>query len=1486
MEQQNYFTYNIIDAIYFNQPTGDDLTKLYGVDNQFKRRNPTQYATLSQAEKDEYDIKEKRFIQGVINKYIIDDYGGRVKELDDQTTQIVMDGSYIGIDTEYHNQSTDVNQSDMVLTYTYLRSNKEKGIELSDMITNINGVHNYKLMSAKDIDFDNVILPNSAITREFNWGGFDINRRWGSKPIHINNTFELLNVIDYLLCACDNLWNELYKIKYSVNEGVTIWFTKNVSDLSLISSARQLVVQDFQKDSDRPDTTKMITYLNPTKYYTSLNNDIDNNFGIVTNFYMINEDIENLSFDRKIVDVSGKNIILMSILPQSKPITNDSHVATTSQNINGNLQQIYSYKIGDELKLYPGSRIDSFINERYIKILANDVVDFKNKKLKNETYFNSDPLNNIFSKVYIKFLNSSTLNLSNNLEDFENSYFLYYINNLNKKVIIAYSYQRSELSLVPVLREKIEAFISSLSSYEFFGFDNNALDDQVYKETIGGEVRYSPKLYIINDEFFSTLEVATPNSKKFSASSKSIMIYYYKNNNKLDCKITRLDEDGETPIEIISENDPIQTDSLTYNYFRYNVPDGQDITFKFDSTYIALDSTPEGNPLGLKLDDEYKDIMLYHPENVTTEEQASQYYELKSIETSGLYNRVFEQFDKDTFINNKDNYTSTDAKSNNYKHTWVKYDNPYQLNAVIDHDELINQTMTSSQVQDEISYMITWNELKLTSYNTYTLNHVLSGDIEEIKLDLRFQINETSKVKATECVIPLNINKIYSPTINYFSYQAVKLENSNYSDIKYTYYDSGEKYITLSDIYERSFLKYGNSSDKKGLDYIPNLCKIISNNNQDINQLEDLKLETTYNNVINNTCFEFTYNSTNNIVNLIGGWYTENYILRSKTKGFAATQLLYDNSVVPVILKSIGGDSDLNHLYVFNLNGFNKKYRLHGNSKTVQDNINRIEDVQLKGTIYNEFDLVSLASEKDHQSINEQLKIKLVDDAQLTYICVNKDEESSKEVWTENDSDFYSGINVRNKDYIIKTLPVDIYKTSYQVSCIQNYNVQDYNQSDKFTYYVPISYMYINSSTFYPPANTIPNGIVPDMNDPVEKTKYQQYMECWNETNHYHPITLSLKLFNNTTYSNPYYYDSNEAVMKFNIKRGEKPSNIITVKGIEQNWVFVSINSNYYLSDFIHIVPGENVTLNNMHPSGSYFYYDNNRQSYIVNEIYSNTINDALGSDHNKHYDNANVDLTQYASFNENIIPPETKANSFNGAIIPFPIFHQKIEKEDETVEFSNSLYDYDIYRLADINKLDITNVNCHKYKYNYDNASEDISSVIQGIYTNTTFYTIQFDEEFHQNFGDTIMENQNEYSTNSSFNILRYHIEYGDMKGSKNYNGATTPNSSTNTFICPIIRERIPSYYTNEHPHMPILYGITRDYKDKTYEFFEFRYENVYEVQKINNEWVCKSIAPGKDLSCQEAYTQQLILFLKNDHEDFISDLETYENYYEIHNG
>ena len=115
-------------------------------------------------------------------------------------------------------------------------------------MTNINGTHLYPIVSSKDIDWNNAFLPSSSMN-ESNWGTFDELRRWGNnKQISINNVYELINVVDYLLCTCEDLWSEINKLKYGDANDNKIWFLINAAQSTTIMSFNALNGDDFKKE--------------------------------------------------------------------------------------------------------------------------------------------------------------------------------------------------------------------------------------------------------------------------------------------------------------------------------------------------------------------------------------------------------------------------------------------------------------------------------------------------------------------------------------------------------------------------------------------------------------------------------------------------------------------------------------------------------------------------------------------------------------------------------------------------------------------------------------------------------------------------------------------------------------------------------------------------------------------------------------------------------------------------------------------------------------------------------------------------------------------------------------------------------------------------------------------------------------------------------------------------------------------------------------
>ena len=1489
MSQKNYFAYNIIDTLYFNKPTGQDLVNKYGLD--YIRKTDSEYERLTDTQKAIYDTKEREFIQAVINKYIMDDFGN---------------GSYFDVGPIGNTANTYVT--------AYFKDKSEIGIELGDMISTINGTHNYKLMSAKDIDFDNVILPNSKIDNEFNWGEFDKNRRWGNKPVTINNTFELLNVIDYLLCACNNLWDELYKIKYNSNEYVQIWFTKDATNSAEIRFTNRLQEKNMRLNSNPSD---YITYLDPCNYYTFVNNknnNDDNKFGVVTNFHLIDgENPEDFFFTRKITDAGNRNIIMLDISIPNKSFAENFNVKDI-QNINGNLQEIFGYKIGTELRIYPGARVNAFINSGNQYYNPDSLIDFKNKKLNKEVYFriSGEPGNDIYSKVYIKFLDTKKVleNLPQNKANLENPYFLYYIGNDKKNHILTCNFQNSsqqslskDEDLINLIKNKVSQdqlhhpndycyifdIYDDVDSYNAFQFDKlNGL----------------PLFYAIPNEFYSTLEVSTPNSALYSASSDSIVVYYYKNHNSLNCSVTRKENDNT--IDILAEYDRTQKDSLAYHDYRYNIPSDETVYFKFDATYVALNSTCY--PSNLKIDDEYEDILYYYGDNVENDipgnnNDNTSYYRL-NMGVDINYKRNFERFKKSNFVHNSEyNLAVTNGIDiENYRHVWMKQENPYKINVRLESDEFIVQQATQQEVNDEINNIIANNDLIQTTYNEYQFKHTLPENIEQIKMNMVFTIDATSRVNEVSYTIPVNINKIFRPTINYISKIALEKERENYNSIEFNI-DNRDETITVSKMYDYMYNKY-NSSDKTKLNNVYDIYSCISDD--PIKSLDDFSYKRTYDNTYSNTIFEFAYHPKYNYVDLIGSWYTNMAIkglpnnvsnngVQVSGHGFANAWIIKtdDNNIKTVsYLKNNINDPTP---YIFNINGFGFNYRLHGGNGVVNQYFSNsnpnINDPRFN-RYYNQYDLLSIATPSKY-SINKELEIKLTDDPttlhQLSYMSMN-----STNNWNKNEFEFYSGINIdEDNTYMISTVPLNIYKQSYLVKCetvfMGNPEELEYNA---ISYYIPMAYMEIKSSTLCPPLTYNPTSYVHNLNEPEDIEKYKNYVKWWDsqedKDEFYKPITMSLKLTKNINEANPFYYDSNEAVMKFNIRRSSPGTGGIIVSGKEKI-IYVALNSRYYMSDFVNVGnttnnPNTVVTI----PTGSYMYYDPVCHMHTVNEIYNNGWKTLK-------YPNSDLEYNYYTYSNvEGISIPGTTINNYQ---IPYPIFKQSSMNYD-TMIFDEDKYDYNIYRISDINKLKLNSTKPIEAQVFASPTDEQaIQSNEQplnavGVTTNKDLFYVDFTNEFKNNFG---VNSQN-------FNVINYVINPVSILGSKNYTGLTLTTTGSQTKIAPIIRQR-PSYgaslpsiisehYSDYISQLESIYEHNVEYDDKNYEFFEFKYTGIYNVtiriDSINNQiYVNKeSLAPNENLGLQEAFDRQLIAFINgvyynggNNEYSFICTENVYNN-------
>lgn len=1459
--QSNYFAYNIIDDIYYGTPAEDEMVDIYG--KYYHRRN--EFNNLTPEEKENFNNEEKEFIQAVINKYVT----GNNKNT-----------SYIG----KYNENTNV-------SYTYINGNSYMPIQISDMISNVNGMHLYKLISAKDIDFDNVVLPNSIITRDYNWGIFDEKRRWGNKPIHINNTFELLNVIDYLLCACNNIWNELYKLKYKEDDTTNIWFVTKADSPLMILESRKIAGDDFRKEFVGKHEVKLLTTLDPTSFYSTVKTINNGLFGFGTNFHKTETDINDLYFQYRILNTkASKNIIMGDI--EFESLVNQPN-ASTSQTVNGELYTIYGYKIGDDLKIYPGERIKSFINESCLIFNKQDIeniVDNNKKQLKYDTYFRISK--DEYKQVHIEFLYNYETKTSDNKNlqsTIKHPYILYYINNFNKKQVLyvhtlSYeevepllttfpdtNYLMSELSILGNLNLNNEYDVSYLydsnsstiiPALERFrdtnGIFSKDLNIKLIKESEESTDYINiPIFYIIPDEYSLEFEVTLPKTN----TAKGIIIYYYKNENNIKGNIYILKdrehivtneelkniETNENFTEIVKNVDIDQELSISYCLERYNIPENHDIYLKINATYIAdgnNDNDEENNPLHLKLSDEYRDVALYtdnlNSENIT-DSFAQSYYYYDSISNTNEYKRNFYNYQTAQFF--KDNiirYINYDLKGFTFYHVWEKINNPYKALYEITTNSFIMQNTTKNDLENEIS-QININQL---SYNLFKFNHTLDEDVEQIKFDIDFKINETSKVKKCQYKFPINLNKIYNLSINYIGSQIINNESQHYVNEKYNYRLKREGNIfnvTLGDIYLGDI---GKAKYLQSLLDIQSASIAYTNVIQELNNvdLDDISNPLSYDNTdSNDKIFNISYNNYNKYINLFGSFYT----------GKKIEDIRYANI-------SIGNHSlQTNSTYIFNINGFGKNYRLHG----YNDFINYTDQSNIL-TLSSYFDLLSVQTSSPKNSINTFLNIKLQEDNneqyQLSYISYSL--KGGKSEWTKYDNDFKTGLETDN-DYIIKTIPVDIIKSTYSMTL---HNMEEGHFNEDITYYIPISYMYINSSTFYPPLNSIPSNKEYDFNNETDINRYKNYVECWNTESNYRPITLSFKLLENSNHISPYFYESNEAKMRFNILRSDDlRSTLISITG-KQETIFVSLDSRYYISDFIEYSDTQQQQNSIKFPSGSYFYYNEETYSYMIKEIYGNySGSDTLqiNEDHDEHYKTINNSDYINKQYITNKFPEITTVRK----TFVYPIFHKS--KNDTN-------YNYDIYRISDINKIILKN-------------EPDISNQIHirlsdSTGNNTRDFNDCINVDYNLKYIDFTSENLEEFkinnNTNNNIELGKFTIKIPILTGlysSKNYNypqQQTVEGGYRVTSIVPIYRIKNNNKfglddYSNLYPTVNI--------GDQVYEFFIFIYDDIYLLAK--NKQTDK-IEQREDVTL----FKKTIENVQDDSEENIPSLLELQSYYE----
>lgn len=1042
----------------------------------------------------------------------------------------------------------------------------ESGLEIPDILTNVNGAHVYKLISAKDIDWDNVFLPNSMVSSQ-NWASFDKDRKWDDDtPIHINDVYELLNAIDYLLYSCSELWSEINKLKYGTGKETKLWFLKDT--FSILNS------DDISEEGNKKGNKYNIgiTVLDPTKPATVVNIP---DFSIGTTFYPSGN--ESGSTDkpaiRRIFITRGNKNGIQGFTNELQTDYNydKSQTAITE----GEMITIYAYKINNgnnEIKFFPGFNFDNYINSNKV-YKAKDIIDVNNKKLKyNNVYFRINKTENEYARVYCEFLrlNSKT------------GYILYYKDNTNdKKNQIIYISDNISNELPDNLH---------LDDFNILP-DNNLLNGHSYEENN----KVYPWFFVCNDEFTIDLTVETPQiGNTFEIASKTITLYYYKDENEIKTNIY-INDDINKGIKKVT--DTTQNSSLLDNKQRYNIPDNTDVNIKIDATWI------NNNP-DILYDDEYMDYPVFS--NDITSEDYDKYYIYNTINND---KRVFTEV-TDDFINNQGNKFN-DINSNVVLQLYRKNEHPYKLSYEISPNQFIVQDIPYADVKNEINKINSENHLYLhqDEDNTYilTLNHLLPDTYEQIKFDLNLEIEETSKVKGTTYKLPINLNKVHNPKLHYINWQDTSYEYNSYFNF--------DVYEGTSPIDNTGNGRFPSFPDSKMF----RLCYNYSINSYMVNGIynvnkdyafteQELESNTDTNPII------ISYHPTKSIVNLIGSNMTIAYLYNKEKRG-QNSHANYANSYISnsYILNNNGDYQDIkyyllpkdnfdlikiNQQSLFNIYNLGKNFRFNSNNnKYVHPTSNNIPQNVIKYNIN--------ASSSIRNSTDNDIKSDNI--AYFLNFKISNNNELVKTYYIDNIEYTNQYKYFDNTIYTIKTDLFNIYKTTYATHYATS-------NSENAAIFTPICYMNINTSSFMPiNSNNLPSNNEThqyDLTNDTDKQKYKNYIESWasdnnNELNNLKLTYINLKLQENLDRGIPFFNETNEATTYFKVKRYTNSGENSLIKGriISGKNVKILLNKKYYLTDLINVLPETDDKYKTSY-IGSYPEWNEEKNKYEIIEIY------------------------------------------------------------------------------------------------------------------------------------------------------------------------------------------------------------------------------------------------------------------------------------------
>lgn len=1132
-------------------------------------------------------------------------------------------------------------------------------LEFPDRISNVNGNHLYKLISAKDINFNNVLLPNSIVP-DTNWGSFDESRRWPSGyPINVNDVYELMNVVDYLLCATEDLWSELNKLKYGSNVIANLWF---INDLNgQINQIYEINSAQFQRGSSYS------VNLNPKTYFTTLPKTTMENFGIATHFF--DDDHVTYPIIRRVIQSTTTSAVKKNgIIGYIDYEDTNNYFTQQNENVNGTITSIYGYKIGDELHFYPMFNIDNFfLSSKDMISNFSSLVDTTKMKLNYDLYFrrikqvSANTNVSVFEKLHVDFLYADFATVGH-------PYILYYIDESNKRRIVY-------IHVEPGTNNKtVQQISNQLASYS--EYINNFYDVTTGTGNLGefggelevygydDEENQYPYLYHVSDNSRLTLFVQTPNTSNFSLSQNTLPIQYFKSLNQLNCVI-KLDN-GKI---IDGLEDKEQAKGILYSPIRYNLPDNNNIIFEINGTFLDNNSQ-------ILYDDEYTDVLI--PSNGAGNyvvEDETKYYYYDHLDSNGK--RVFVNFGQSSLTIN--NFFSSDNQNaisinniDNVKsaHVYMKNEDAYKLKYKFVTNSLLNQITDYSVVVNEVSNIENASTLtKNSDLYTLSFNYDLPVTVEQLKFDLRLSVDETSKVKSTELNIPISLNKIHQPCIQFVSRDIMQQEIKQYNNyIAYTFGDKpgagqegdiSENYILTNKVGEKFSSKaygnrktnqntiQGNDDDDKFNTFSELFTYVIENKYKNfeknsiqgnvrtdiLNSIDEYARHNTF--TLNNTNveatfnYDYTYDNTgrnmrkliiayhpeNNMLNLIGGEAFKDYLKSMSpqlSEGQYQSIAYFDNvTYSPELNKD-------NYIYfdnIFSINGLGFNYRLHGgdsylyiNKEGLIDNgVTKHDKTDLP--FNNQYNLISNSCHNTENNLCKFLEVSVTDnDNQID------DEQRIGSELTDNNTTLIENdiIDIHLASYMTR-VQCDYYRLS------TNYGTTDrldnrINNLDSFTmtYYIPITYMVSKNTTFYPNQEVLPEHSLTktqyDLTDDNDILKYKEYVQYWDsndETDKYKPITLSLQLKENLSNNTPFFYESNVAKLKFDIRRID-PKTIDNTDNSKYTpsgrTISLAIGQRYYLADLINVVT-PSVRLNSI---GSYPKYNTVTEKFDIIDIYEN----------------------------------------------------------------------------------------------------------------------------------------------------------------------------------------------------------------------------------------------------------------------------------------